>query len=126
VATAAVLGRLVAGAAPDPEDPGGGLAALRDRVSERPYRKENVPCPDGLKTATMDRLGTALPAAFEEGCLEDTEGTGIRLTFPDASWVLVRPSGTEPYVRVYAESDDVDTLVARTLEVVEAAVEAAG
>jgi phosphomannomutase len=126
VATAAVLVRLVAGAAPDPEDPGGGLAALRDRVSERPYRKENVPCPDGLKTATMDRLGTALPAAFEEGCLEDTEGTGIRLTFPDASWVLVRPSGTEPYVRVYAESDDVDTLVARTLEVVEAAVEAAG
>ena len=29
---------------------------------------------------------------------------GLKLNFHDGSWVLMRPSGTEPVVRVYAES----------------------
>jgi phosphoglucomutase len=29
---------------------------------------------------------------------------GLQLQFDDSSWVLIRPSGTEPVVRVYAES----------------------
>lgn len=31
---------------------------------------------------------------------------GVKLSLADKSWVLVRPSGTEPLVRVYAEADD--------------------
>ena len=29
---------------------------------------------------------------------------GLRLEFADESWLLLRPSGTEPLVRVYAEA----------------------
>jgi phosphoglucomutase len=29
---------------------------------------------------------------------------GLKLIFDDGSWVLMRPSGTEPVVRVYTES----------------------
>ena len=29
---------------------------------------------------------------------------GLRLTFDDGEWVLIRPSGTEPLVRIYTES----------------------
>ena len=29
---------------------------------------------------------------------------GLKLIFKDGSWVLMRPSGTEPVVRFYAES----------------------
>ena len=29
---------------------------------------------------------------------------GLRLDFDDASWLLMRPSGTEPVVRLYAEA----------------------
>jgi phosphomannomutase len=29
---------------------------------------------------------------------------GLRLTFDDGAWVLIRPSGTEPLVRIYTES----------------------
>jgi phosphoglucomutase len=29
---------------------------------------------------------------------------GLKLLFEDGSWVLMRPSGTEPVVRFYAES----------------------
>ncbi|PSP56287.1 phosphomannomutase, partial [Halobacteriales archaeon QS_1_67_19] len=59
-----------------------------------------------------------LPAAFPDGEV-DTE-YGVRVELPDASWVLVRPSGTEPYVRIYAEAEDVDALVDRARETVEA------
>lgn len=33
---------------------------------------------------------------------------GTRFDFEDGSWLLVRPSGTEPVVRVYSESTDCD------------------
>ncbi|MGM0590690.1 MAG: phosphopentomutase/phosphoglucosamine mutase [Halobacteriota archaeon] len=107
VVSAALITRLVADS---------GLDALRAPVTERPYRKLSVDCPDEAKSAVMQALGTSLPDAFPEATV-DTE-YGLRLEFPDASWLLVRPSGTEPYVRVYAESDDVDALVEHAIELV--------
>lgn len=114
VTSAAVVSTLVAEA--------GGLAALREPITERPYRKVSVDCPDEAKTGAMERLGTNLPEAFPEGDV-DTD-YGVRIDLTDGSWVLVRPSGTEPYVRVYAESDDVDALVDEATSVVETAVAA--
>ena len=32
---------------------------------------------------------------------------GLRLEFEDESWLLMRPAGTEPVVRVYAEAPTV-------------------
>lgn len=114
VTSAAVLSRLVAEA--------GGVPALRDVVTERPYRKVSVPCPDDAKTGVMGRLETTLPDAFPAATVHTRYG--IRLELPDGSWLLVRPSGTEPYVRVYAESDDVDGIVDTVEGLVEAAVDA--
>ena len=111
VAAAAVLTRL---AAVD------GLDSLRAPITERPYRKESVRCPDDQKADVMDRLETALPETFPDASVA-TE-YGVRLTFPDESWTLVRPSGTEPYVRVYAESDDVATLADAVTDIVADAV----
>lgn len=112
VCSAAVIARLVADE---------GLDALREPVSERPYRKESIDCPDEAKEPTMRRLETALPDAFPDATVDTDHG--VRLEFPDASWALVRPSGTEAYVRVYAESDDVDELVDDVRTVVETAVD---
>ncbi|NHN58186.1 MULTISPECIES: phosphomannomutase [Halorussus] len=114
VASAAVVARLVADA--------GGLAPLREPVTERPYRKVSVSCPDDVKADAMGRLESAIPERFPDA--EVATEYGVRASFPDGSWVLVRPSGTEPYVRIYAESDDVDDLVADATEVVEDAVAA--
>jgi len=39
---------------------------------------------------------------------------GLKIIFEDDSWLLVRPSGTEPLVRIYAESEsakDVEVLL---------------
>ena len=32
---------------------------------------------------------------------------GVKFTFTNGSWMLMRPSGTEPLVRIYAESESV-------------------
>ena len=112
VVSAAVLTRLVAAS---------GLDSLTEPVTERPYRKENVRCPDEAKADAMATLETRLPEQFPDASVE-TE-YGVRLSFPDASWVLVRPSGTEPYIRIYAESDDVDALISEAVGTVERAVD---
>ena len=101
-----------------------GLAGLREPVTERPYRKVSVECPDDRKADAMTLVASSLPAAFPDADV-DTE-YGVRLQRPDGSWTLVRPSGTEPYVRVYAEADEVDALVDQVTGVVADAVADAG
>jgi phosphomannomutase len=98
-----------------------GLDGLRDPITERPYRKESVDCPDDSKKAAMATLEGTLPGAFPDAAV-DTEH-GVRLELPNGGWTLVRPSGTEAYIRVYAESETVDDLVSRVVRVVEAAIE---
>jgi len=112
VASAAVVARLVAAQ---------GLDTLREPVTERPYLKSEVTCPDGLKRAAMADLETRLPDTYPEA--EVSTDYGVRLSFEDGSWTLVRPSGTEPYVRVYVESDDAQAMLADVKAVVGNAVE---
>jgi len=114
VASAAVFARHVASE---------GLDGLRAPVTERPYRKVSVPCPDAAKAGAMERLTRTLPEAFPEASVDTAHG--VRLERPDGSWLLVRPSGTEPYVRLYAESEDVDDLVVTARDAIERAVETA-
>ncbi|WP_253737329.1 phosphomannomutase [Halohasta salina] len=113
VVSAALLSRLVAAE---------GLAALREPITERPYRKVSVDCPDERKSPAMEQLEDTLPETFPKA--DVSLDHGVRLTFPDDSWLLVRPSGTEPYVRLYAESDDVDALVAEAETVIRSVVDA--
>jgi phosphomannomutase len=115
VASAVIVGALV-----DRE----GLAELRAPVDEKPYRKVSVPCPDDCKAQVMSHLEGRLPDAVPDGTV-DTE-YGVRIAFDGGAWTLVRPSGTEPYVRIYAESETVEDLVAEVRGVVEIAVQDAG
>jgi phosphomannomutase len=115
VASAAVVARLVAES---------GLDALTAPVAERPYRKLSVDCPDDRKAAVMADLRERLPEAFPE--TDANFEHGVRLDRPDGSWLLVRPSGTEPKIRVYCESDEIAALSDRATSLVAAAVERAG
>jgi len=120
VATAGVVATLVAGASAASNGSGRrGLAALREPVTERPYRKESVDCPERHKRAAMTLVSERLDEAID-GAIDTTYG--VRVDRADGSWVLVRPSGTEPCLRVYAESDEVETLADRAVGVVREAV----
>ena len=89
----------------------GGIKSLTDPVTERPYRKKSVPCPDEKKAKVMHRIEKTISDVFPDGRVK-TE-YGVRVTLPDESWILIRPSGTEPYIRVYGESESVDALIRR-------------
>ena len=97
-----------------------GLDELREPITERPYRKVSIDCPDGAKAAAMTTLESSLPAAFAETTVSLEHG--VRLSLPGGSWLLVRPSGTEPYIRLYAESEKVDELVTTATERIDAAI----
>jgi len=46
------------------------------------------------------------PSKFAGRSVARTDRTdGLKFVFDDDSWVLMRPSGTEPLVRVYAEAE---------------------
>nr|AIF14741.1 phosphoglucosamine mutase (pmm-pgm) [uncultured marine thaumarchaeote KM3_67_H03] len=59
--------------------------------------KDKIPC----KKEDVDRIISKLLAEFPSADTTD----GIKIIFDKKNWVMVRPSGTEPIVRIYAESD---------------------
>jgi phosphomannomutase len=78
--------------------------------------KDKLDRPD----ASLDAVYDALRGAFA-GASADTQD-GLRLSWPDR-WVHVRPSGTEPIVRVIAEAPtdaDARELVRRSREPLDA------
>jgi len=68
----------------------------------------------------LDAVYDALRSSFSDATVDTQDG--LRLSWPD-SWVHIRPSGTEPIVRVIAEAPSVDAaraLVARSREPLDA------
>jgi phosphomannomutase len=61
--------------------------------------KDKLPRPN----ASLDAVYGALRSAFPDASADTQDG--LRLAWPDR-WVHVRPSGTEPIVRVIAEAPD--------------------
>jgi phosphomannomutase len=91
---------------------------VQDRVS--------VDCPDDRKAAAVEALEDALPDRVAGTSVDSVVTTdGFKLLLTDGSWLLVRPSGTEPKLRVYAEagSDDrVEELLAEGRRLLERVV----
>lgn len=64
--------------------------------------KINLRLEDKQKNALMVKLKNNPPGP---GVSKINALDGIKIIYADGSWVLARPSGTEPLVRVYAESN---------------------
>lgn len=87
--------------------------SLLRRVSEEvqwKYRQTN------LKTST--RMDVLMPKALEAfkkfKVFEKRNLDGLKLVLADGSWAMFRPSGTEPIMRIYCESKDLQVLDALT------------
>jgi phosphomannomutase len=78
-------------------DEGPGLAAIVSRFPRYRIVKDKLDRPDGM----LDSVYESLRAAFPDGEVDMQDG--LRLSWDDR-WVHVRPSGTEPIVRVIAEA----------------------
>ena len=80
----------------------GKLSELLLEIPSYPNIREKIICSKEAKTAVMEDL---LKDSFDN-IKEINSIDGVRLTFNDDSWVLVRPSGTEDYIRITLESKD--------------------
>ncbi|HTS33433.1 MAG TPA: phosphoglucosamine mutase [Thermoplasmata archaeon] len=63
--------------------------------------KEKVECPSELRTRVVSSVGEAFRKAGQRVVTID----GVK-AFRDGGWVLLRPSGTEPLLRLFAEAKD--------------------
>ena len=83
----------------------GKLSDLLAEIPSYPNIREKIICSKEAKVKVMENMEELLKDAFDD--VADVNSLdGVRLTFADDSWVLVRPSGTEDYIRITLESRD--------------------
>ena len=80
---------------------------LLAQIPSYPNIREKITCSAEAKIKVMENMEELLTSAFDD-VREVNSIDGVRLTFEDDSWVLVRPSGTEDYVRITLESRDAE------------------
>lgn len=85
------------------------IRELHELYGEIHHAKASVDCPEAEK----DRVLAALTADKPDEVTGITitsinESDGLKFQLKDGSWLLIRPSGTEPKIRIYAESDSVE------------------
>lgn len=103
---------------------GRSLPELLREIPRYPLVKEKIACPVADRVAVLARVGAALRPGAERVVTID----GLKV-YRDGGWVLVRPSGTEPLLRVFAEAKEAPAaraLADRALGEIRAAIAAAG
>jgi len=80
---------------------------LEARVGPHHYRRRDVHVPASAREAILEELRLRPPREVAGRTVDRLQCTdGFKFHFTDSSWLLVRPSGTEPLVRLYAEAAD--------------------
>ena len=77
----------------------GKLSALANDIPSYPMLREKMACANERKPEAMAFIEREWPF------FNPSRVDGLRSDLPDG-WVLVRPSGTEPYIRITAEGKD--------------------
>ncbi len=86
----------------------GSLSKLLDEIPTYCTIRDKITCSSQDKTRIMDGIEDLLIESFDD--IKDVNNIdGVRLTFNDGSWVLIRPSGTEDYVRITLEGKNTET-----------------
>ncbi|UCE43512.1 MAG: phosphoglucosamine mutase [Candidatus Bathyarchaeota archaeon] len=73
------------------------LSKLLAELPRYHIKKDKITCPNELKKPILEELTQQI-----RGMSVDTTD-GVKIGFPDKSSILIRPSGTEPIYRFYAE-----------------------
>jgi len=87
----------------------GPLSEQLDAIESYPTIREKITCPNNKKEEVMKIVEEKFTDEFDD-INEILSIDGVRVSFNDDSWVLIRPSGTEPYVRITAEAKTEENL----------------
>jgi len=85
--------------------------SLSDEISKLPpsfTTKDKVEC----SSEEAEQIILSLKKEFPESDISD----GIKIIIDSKNWVMIRPSGTEPIIRIYGESENQEKLEALMIE----------
>lgn len=86
---------------------------LYGKVGAHYYERLDFPLPSGKRQEVIDRVSHPFPELIAGSkVLRVDTSDGFRFGLANGSWLLIRFSGTEPLVRLYAESSSEDMLAA--------------
>lgn len=66
-----------------------------------------LPCPDSIKHLVVESLTEYFSSQYPTSTID-----GVRITFSESSWAVIRASNTAPYLTVRAEADTVEAILA--------------
>jgi len=67
-------------------------------------RRLNIKLDPAITARVKAKIASDVSEFHGRRVAQQNRTDGLKLLFEDGSWVLMRPSGTEPVVRFYAES----------------------
>ncbi len=92
------------------------LAYLYSKVGPHYYQRIDAEFPEAERQTIINRLRDNPPESIEDVKVSKIDtADGFRYILADNSWLLIRFSGTEPVLRIYAESSS-DAKVEKLLE----------
>jgi phosphoglucosamine mutase len=86
------------------EDTNQTLSKFVSKAPQYPLLRKNVTCPNPVKPTVVRKIQETLPEVFSK-IKEQSKIDGLRLTLKEG-WILVRPSGTEPLMRITVEAEN--------------------
>jgi len=91
------------------------LVETMDEIGHFSYRRIDRRIEDAAKEQLINRLKTEPPTEIDGRKITGTNfSDGFKFIFDNGDWLLIRPSGTEPVLRLYSEAaslDQVDRLL---------------
>jgi alpha-D-glucose phosphate-specific phosphoglucomutase len=82
------------------------LDYLYSKVGPHYYQRQDFTFAEDKRQAINKRISDNLPQSIDRVQVAKKDTTdGFRLMLADTTWLLIRFSGTEPLLRIYAESD---------------------
>ncbi|WP_298434239.1 phosphoglucomutase/phosphomannomutase family protein [Geobacter sp.] len=87
------------------------LEETMDEIGRFSYRRIDLPIDNGAKERLVARLTAGgIGAIAGREVARENFRDGFKFIFGDGSWLLIRPSGTEPVLRLYSEAGDPRTV----------------
>ena len=83
---------------------------LTDRIGNLESARIGVKLTDEVKESLPEKLAQEPSEIGGRKIEKINRMDGVKFLFADGSWMLMRPSGTEPLVRIYAESENKEDL----------------